>query len=253
MKTASLILATVVIILLARPAKAAELVVSAAISLKDAFLEIASDFRKAQPGTEITFNFAGSGELSRQIERGAPVDVFASASRDEMARLNTKHLLINDSLINFARNTLVVVEPEGQRPISSLNELAKKESIAIGNPVTVPAGRYAREALSRCGIYDKLQAEQKLVFAESVRQVLTYVEKGSVDAGLVYTSDAANSRQAKVACQIPTVFTEPIIYPVSLIAGSRHVKLGRSFIDFLKTDAAARILRSKGFLPVNCK
>jgi len=219
--------------------------------LKEAFVEIGEQFERQHPGEKLIFNFSSSGSLAQQIERGAPADIFASAAVEEMTRLKEKHLVDESSIQPFAGNRLVVIVPTGARPISSLGQLAQLGKIAIGNPESSPAGKYAAEALAKADLYKSLLSEHKLVFAENVRQALTYVESANVDAGIVYASDSRMSKQVVVSFQIPERFTEPIVYPVALVRDSKHVELGRSFIRFLVSSSARSILQSNGFLPVD--
>ncbi|SRR5579875_222755 len=237
-----------VLILFPLHAGAADLVVSAAVSLKGAFVEVGEAFRRRHPGDRIIFNFGASGELAQQIARGAPVDVFASAGTREMSGLADQHLLVSGSMKSFAGNRLVVVTPPAGKPVGSLRELAVFDRVAIGNPETVPAGRYAAEALKKEGIYGTLLARGKLIFAGSVRQALACVEADSVDAGLVYATDARNNGKARVSFVVPAALTEPILYPVALVKGSKHVELGRAFIDALVSESGQRILHDHGFL-----
>lgn len=232
------------------PARADELLVSAAISLRPPFVEIGAAFERAHPGDRVTFNFGGSGELMQQIERGAPADLFASASVLEMSRLKQKHLLVDSSIRPFASNALVVIVPAGEKRISSFEELSHLGRVTIGNPETVPAGRYAAEALTDAGVYKRLVAGHKLVFSESARQVLNYVESGNVDGGIVYLTDARLSKKATICFSVPASFTERIVYPIAVVADSKHVKLGLSFIDFLNGKVASAILKSKGFIAI---
>jgi molybdate transport system substrate-binding protein len=175
----------------AQPISTHEITVSAAISLKNAFEEIGKIFMQKHPGTKVIFNFAGSGALARQIETGAPVDVFASAAQKDMDDLGKRDLIVVNSRKDFAKNGVVLVKPARSTiPLQTLTDLQKKEirKIAIGNPKTVPAGRYAEEALRHHNLWDALK--DKLIFAENVRQVLDYVARNEVDAGLVYSTDA---------------------------------------------------------------
>ena len=170
------------------------LTVSAAISLKDALDEISHLYETEQAGRPaIHFNFGGSGTLQRQIEQGAPVDVFISASSKEMDALDSKGLLLSATRRNLVGNSVVLIVPKGASGISSFEDLTNPAAkvIAIGEPKTVPAGEYAQEILTHLGIYDQLKS--KLVLAKDVRQVLTHVETGNADAGIVYATDAKHS------------------------------------------------------------
>ncbi len=223
--------------------------VSAAISLRDAFGEAGRRFEQQNPGTRIQFNFASSGTLATQIIRGAPVDIFASASTHHMDRVAKKGLVQSAHRTILARNTLVVVVPRGHRkPIRSVADLRGAAKIAIGNPKTVPAGRYARAMLRHHKLWSPLR--QRLIFGEHVRQVLDYVVRNEVDAGLVYGTDY-RQRRAKltlVATASPGSHP-PIVYPVALLAPSRKRKLALRFIRFLRSPQGQKILIQRGFGP----
>lgn len=225
-----------------------EIIVSAAASLQEAFREIGTAYT-SRTNTKITFNFAASGQLQRQIESGAPADVFASAGQREMDALATKNLIATETRRNFARNTLVLVVPAGTSAgINSFAKLgdANVRRIAVGNPKTVPAGQYAERLLTNMNLWQTLQP--KLILAEDVRQVIDYVARGEVDAGIVYVTDA-RSAQSKVteAAQAPEEESEIIFYPVAIVRDSRHGEAARSFIEFLTRDEGQTILTKHGF------
>src|SRR4051812_38509320 len=165
-------------VLSAPAARAAEVLVSAATSLTNAMREIGRQFEAVHPGERIAFNFAASDVLLAQIQKGAPVDVFASADEETMDRAERAGALMRNTRRDFAANRLVIVVPRDARPIASSRELAsdRVRRIAIGSPDTVPAGRYARDALRAAGVWDAVQA--RLVLAQNVRQVLDYVARG---------------------------------------------------------------------------
>ena len=166
--------------------------VSAAISLKNAFEETGKAFMEKYPGAKVIFNFGASGDLARQIEGGAPVDVFASAAQKDMDDIGKKDLITANSRKDFAKNAVVLVKPAGSAiPFESLQDLQRAEvrKVAIGNPKTVPAGRYAEEGLRHYNLWDAIK--DKLVFSENVWQVLDYVARNEVDAGLVVRSSAS--------------------------------------------------------------
>lgn len=237
----------------ARCAEAAEsLTVSAAMSLKNAFEDIGRVFEAKHGGVKVYFNFAGSGTLSRQIESGAPVDVFASASVRYMDEVEGKGFIIGSSRRNFAGNTIVLIVPSTSRfQISSLRGLlnAGVRRIAIGNPGTVPAGRYAEEVLKHFELRDKLG--DKLIFAGNVRQVLDYVARGEVDAGMVYASDVrVRPKEVKVVVTAPVESHKPVVYPVAVIKGSENKALAGEFIDMVTSESGQKILRNDGFIPL---
>jgi molybdate transport system substrate-binding protein len=229
------------------PVSAAELTISAAISLKESFTEIAAQFKKEHPNDQVLFNFGASGELAQQIEQGAPVDVFASAALKQMQNLDKKGLLLSASQ-PFVRNRLVVVVPKGEAKVTSFVQLAKVKSLAIGNPKTVPVGQYAVEALTKAGSYQTLLDEKKFIFAENVRQVLTYVESNNVDAGIVYATDVRTSEKASIGFPVPASYSEPIVYPIAVIKDSKQPDLAKAFVAFVLSTQGQAILQSKGFL-----
>jgi molybdate transport system substrate-binding protein len=229
--------------------KGGEILVSAAISLKNAFGEIGSIYEK-QTGIRTRFNLGSSGLLQKQIETGAPVDVFASAGEKQMDELQAKGLIVSETRRNFARNTLVLIVPTHTNiSIHSFADLARPEvgRIAIGSPKTVPAGQYAEEALRNLKLWDTLQ--RRLVLAENVRQVLDYVTRGEVDAGIVYASDMAGERgQARIAANAPEGFHAPILYPIAVVKETGNPVEAQSFINMVIGKTGQAILKKYGFI-----
>lgn len=229
---------------------AKEITVSAAISLKNAFEEIGKKF-EAKNGAKVVFNFGASGALAQQIERGAPVDVFASAAQKDMDRVDAKGLLVPLTRVNFVRNSVVLVVPSQGTVLKGFEDLkaASIKKIAIGNPKTVPAGRYAAEVLDYFKLSDIIR--DKLVFTENVRQVLDYVVRGEVDAGVVYYTDAAAmEKDAKVVVTAPKESHKPIVYPIALIKGTKIKVAAKSFVDFVLSHEGGKILEKHGFKTV---
>jgi len=229
-----------------------EITISAAISLKNAFEEIGRVFKERNPGVKLVFNFGASGDLARQIEAGAPVDVFASAASKDMDDIDRKGLLAANSRKDFARNTVVLVKPVNSTiGLSSLKDLLMVEvkRIAVGNPKTVPAGRYAEEALRHFHLWDGLK--EKLVFAENVRQVLDYVARNEADAGLVYSTDAAvRTKDVKIVEKLPPESHQPVVYPIGVIRGTKEDLLARAFVDSVISPEGQKILSQYGFITV---
>lgn len=231
----------------AAPVRAQELIVSAAASLTDAFREIGRAFEAAKPGTRVVFNFAASGPLLQQIAQGAPVDVFATAEQETMDRAQTQSLIAADSRATFAANTLVLVVPAAAtavpRALADLGAPAYRR-IATGNPASVPVGRYAREALAAAGLADALK--DKLIFADSVRQVLAYVARAEVDAGFTYRTDAlVDAGKVRVALELPT--KRPVTYPIAAVVASKQPALAREFIAYVRGAPALAVLARFGF------
>ncbi len=238
------------LIIWAAPALAdQELIVSAAASLTNALKEVAGQFEKTHPGAKIVCNFAASGSLLQQIAQGAPVDVFAAADQKTMNQAQEKGLIVPASRKNFVSNKLVLIVPgKSSLPPASLGELASPgvKRVALGNPETVPVGRYTQETLIKAGLWETLKP--KFIYGESVRQVLDYVSRGEVDAGFVFATDAAIA-QGKVKTVAEGQGHQPIIYPVALVAASQKQALAQSFLDFILSPAAQKIFRGYGFGP----
>lgn len=234
-----------------QPAKEqTELLVSAAASLTDALNELKSVYERSHPGVKLTFNFGASGALQQQIEQGAPADLFLSAAVKNMKTLLDKQLIDENYQQPILRNELVVVVPKDDkgewRAAADLNA-PKVKRIAIGIPESVPAGSYAKEALSAAKLWDVL--ESKLVQGKDVRQVLSYVETGNADAGFVYKTDAMSSQKTKVAFTVdPSTYT-PALYPAGVVKSTRHPELSRELFRYLQTKEAAGIFSKYGFSP----
>jgi molybdate transport system substrate-binding protein len=228
-----------------------ELLVSAAISLKEPLREIGARFEQRHPGVRVVFNWGGSGALQQQIEHGAPVDVYISAAAKQMDQLEAKGLLLDETRRTFATNLLVLIAPSVRRSdLTSLKDLTKSEikHIAIGNPRTVPAGQYAREMLLSAGLWAMLLP--KLIFTEHVQQALAYVARGEVDAGLVYATDAQSAGGVVRVVANATEGSAPLVrYPIAVITTSRRAALARAFVDLALSEMGQRILKAHGFLP----
>ena len=232
------------------PATAAEktLMVSAAISLKDVLTKLAAHFEKKNGPVKILYNFAGTGPLRAQIENGAPVDVFVAAAVEEMDKLSQKGLILPSSRINLVANPLVLIVNRKQPPVlNDIIDLTKSniQRIAMGNPATVPAGRYAQEALGYYRIYNQVQ--EKLIWGENVRQVLDYVARAEVDCGLVYATDALIEKAVAVVQEIPDKTHKPIIYQAAAINSSPNAQLAGQFIRFLREPENVRIFKAYSF------
>jgi len=219
-----------------------ELTISAAISLSDAFREIGDAFQNEHHDVKLYFNFGASGTMMRQIEQGAQVDVFASASGNKMDFLEEKGLILKSTRTNFTRNRLVIISQSGIDVEKLLSPDVKR--IAIGNPKTVPAGYYARTFLVNSGLYDTIKP--KLVFAENVRQVVDYVELGAVDAGFVYLSDTLDT-SFTVSAVNDSLYPE-IVYPVAVIRDSDNMDTAKDFIEYVLSDKGQTILHKHGFV-----
>lgn len=227
-----------------------KLLVSAAASLTDALNELKSVYERSRPGVKLTFNFGASGALQQQIEQGAPADLFLSAAVKNMKTLLDKQLIDGNYQQPILRNELVVVVPHddrGEWRTAADLTAPKVKRVAIGIPESVPAGSYAKEALSAATLWDVL--ESKLVQGKDVRQVLSYVETGNADAGFVYKTDAMSSQKTKVAFTVdPSTYT-PALYPAGVVKSTRHPELSRELFRYLQTKEAAGIFSKYGFSP----
>ncbi len=229
-----------------------EITVSAAISLKNAFEEIGRIYEIQKAGTKVIFNFGASGYLMQQIEGGAPVDVFASAAQKDMDDAEKKGLIAVGSRVNFAANSVVLIVPlKSATAIKSFADLKSKSigKIAVGNPRTVPAGRYAEEVLTYYKMLDAIK--DKLIFTENVRQVLDYVSRGEVDAGIVYSTDAMiRAKETAVVAAAPEGSHKPVVYPIAVVKTSQNSGLAKAFVALVTSPEGKGILAKYGFKTV---
>jgi len=229
------------------PAMAADITVSAAASLANAFKELSQSFEAANPGNKVLLNFAASDALVQQIAKGAPVDVLASADQDAMDKAEARQLLVQGSRKNFVSNSLVLVVPANSTlPIKSLADLTLPAvaKITMGNPAGVPIGRYAKEALEKAGLWTAVQP--KLVYGASVRQSLDYVARGEVDAGFVYVTDVA-AQKDKVKAALPVPGTAPVTYPIAAIRSAPNAAGATKFLAYVHSTAGQATLAKYGF------
>ena len=224
-----------------------EIIVSAAASLKDSFTELQKAYALKTPSVKLTFNFGASGTLQQQIEQGAPADLFISAGKTQMDALDQKNLIVKESKVNLVGNDLVLVVGKDNSNVTSLQDLSKSSvvKISIGTPESVPAGKYAQEALTTLKLWDSLQP--KLVLAKDVTSVLNYVETGNVDAGLVYKSDAQGSTKVKVASVVPESSHKPIVYPAAVISATKNKQVAEDFLKYLQSADAQKVFVKYGF------
>jgi len=229
------------------PVQAATVTVFAGASLTDALQEIGEAYEQ-QSDDRIVFNFAGSGILARQIEAGAPADLFFSADETRADQLARQGWLIPSSRVSLLSNALVLITPSDHGVVRSPFDLTLQEvrRLALGHWRTVPAGTYARAHLQRLNLWSAL--ESRVIPFDNVRAVLAAVESGNADAGIVYRTDVAAARRVRVAFEFP-VHEEPrISYPVVLLHGAPHPEAARRFLECLRSDAAAAVFRKHGFL-----
>jgi molybdate transport system substrate-binding protein len=229
------------------PPRTAHLTFSAAASVQDALRATADEYHRLKPrAARIDFNFGASGALARQIEQGAPVDLFLSAAPQPMDQLAAKGLVIPGTRRNLLRNDVVLIVPAHHAVLdfAALAAPAVKQ-IALGDPASVPAGEYGREVLTSLGLWE--QVRPKLVLAKDVRQVLAYVATGNVDAGIVYATDARQSADVQVAAVAPESSHTPVLYPAAVIKGTRDTAAARDFLGFLGGPYGREIFTARGF------
>ncbi|MDR1776567.1 MAG: molybdate ABC transporter substrate-binding protein [Desulfovibrio sp.] len=222
----------------------AEMTISGAASLTDAFTELKTAFEKKHPGLTAHVNFAASNPLLKQMQEGAPVDVFASADQATMDKAVDSKVVDSATRKNFALNDLVLIVPAGGKKPAKLADLKSFGRVAVGNPESVPAGRYAREALSAAKLWDDLQP--KLILGASVRQVLDYVSRGEVDAGFVYATDA-KKQAGKVDVVMKAEGHTPVLYPIAVALTGKNPKMGQAFLDYALSSEGQAILAKHGF------
>ncbi len=230
------------------PAETEELTVSAAASLTDALKDIQKVYESKNQNVRLNFNFGASGALQQQIEQGAPADLFLSASSKNMKALVDKRLIDPDNQKNLLHNELVVVIPaDGKTAIENVTDLTKAEikKAAIGIPESVPAGNYAKEALTNARLWEALQS--KMVQGKDVRQVLQYVETGNADAGFVYKTDALTSQKVKIAFAVDPKTYSPIAYPAGIVKATKHMKEAEDFYTYLQSKEALDVFVKYGF------
>ncbi|MDF2633212.1 MAG: molybdenum transporter, periplasmic molybdate-binding protein [Pelosinus sp.] len=230
------------------PLQKIEINVSAAVSLKDALTEIQTNYELQHPNIKLIYNFGASGALQKQIEQGAPADIFISAAPKQMNDLEAKNLVNKATRKNLVENKLVIIIPQASTlHITKFEDVTKDEfqKLSIGETTTVPAGQYAQEVFRKLGIWDKIR--DKTVLAKDVRTVLTYVETGNVDAGIVYQTDANSSSKVRIAATAPEGSHQPIVYPVALLSETKHQKAGEDFLTYLSTSKSRVIFEKYGF------
>jgi molybdate transport system substrate-binding protein len=226
--------------------RAAEIHVFAAASLTESLKEIATAYEK-QTGDKVLFNLGASSFLARQIEEGAPADVFFSADEAKMDALEMKNLLVPGTRQKRLGNALVIVTTtDSKLAIAEASDLLKAKRIALAEPNTVPVGIYAKEYLTRKGLWTELKS--RVVPTENVRAALSAVESGNVDAGIVYKTDAAISKKVKVVFEVPAKDSPDISYPVAALKKSKFPEAAKRFVQYLASEKASKVFDSFGFV-----
>jgi molybdate transport system substrate-binding protein len=229
------------------PTAQGRLLVSAAVSLKDALEDLKLSYQAQNPVPSIVYNFGASGALQQQIENGAPADVFISAAVQQMDQLEKKGLLVAGTRTNLAGNQLVLIVPIADSKVQAFADLTQPEvqRVVIGEPRSVPAGKYAEQTLRSLKLWESVQP--KLVLANTVRQVLASVESGNAAAGLVYATDAKVSPRVKVVAIANPQNHAPIVYPMAVLNRSRQPIAAQAWVRFLTSETAKNTLKKYGF------
>lgn len=230
-------------------AEETEILVAAAASLKNAYEEELIPMFEAQyPGVTVKGTYDSSGKLQTQIEEGLEADVFMSAAKKQMKALDEEGMIDSDSIVDLLENKIVLIVPTGSdKGIQSFEDIVKADSIALGDPASVPAGQYSEEALTNLGLWDQIQ--DKTSFGTNVTEVLNQVAAGSADAGIVYATDAASmADQVEVVAEAPEGSLKTrVIYPVAVVKDSANTEMAANFVEFLTTDEAMKVFEAYGF------
>lgn len=226
------------------------ILVAAAASLKNAYEDkLIPMFEEQYPGVTVEGTYDSSGKLQTQIEEGLEADVFMSAATKQMKALDEEGLIASDTMVDLLENKIVLIVPAGSdSKIDSFEKIGDAASIALGDPESVPAGQYAKEALTNLNVWDSIQ--DKVSFGTNVTEVLNQVAAASADAGIVYATDAASmADQVTVIAEAPEGSLEKkVIYPVAVVKATEHEDAAKAFVDFLQTPEAMEVFESYGFV-----
>ena len=224
-----------------------QLMIAAAASLENCLTgEIIPLFNKSFPEINVTGTYDSSGKLQTQIEEGAEVDVFFSASTKQMKALSEESLIVEDSVVNLLENKIVLIVPKGSESnYSKFEDIVKAETIAIGDPESVPAGEYAKESLTNLGLWDAVI--EKASLGTNVTEVLNWVVEGSADAGIVYATDAAQTDSVSIIDTAPADSVKQAIYPVGIVSEAKNEDVAALFVEFLQSPEAIAIFEANGF------
>ena len=226
------------------------ILVAAAASLKNAYEdELIPMFEEQYPGVTVEGTYDSSGKLQTQIEEGLEADVFMSAATKQMKALDEEDMIASDTIVNLLENKIVLIVPTGSdSKMDSFEKIGDAASIALGDPESVPAGQYAKEALTNLNVWDSIQ--DKVSFGTNVTEVLNQVAAASADAGIVYATDAASKAdQVTVVAEAPEGSLEKkVIYPVAVVKATAHEDAAKAFVDFLQTPEAIAVFESYGFV-----
>lgn len=232
----------------AAEAQPVELTILAAASLTDATAKLAELYKEVAPNVTLTFSYGASGALQTQIEEGAPADIFMSAATKQMTALDEAGLLLADTKKDLLLNKIVLIVPkESTLALTSFEDVGGDtvKTVALGEPEGVPVGQYAQQVFTNLGILDTVKA--KANYGSDVKQVLTWVESGEVDCGVVYSTDAKSSDKVSVICEAPEGSHDEVVYPAAVIGSSTSPDEAKAFLDFLSSDEAVAVFEEYGF------
>ncbi|WP_019228323.1 molybdate ABC transporter substrate-binding protein [Sedimentibacter sp. B4] len=229
------------------PAVNETLLVAAAASMKNCFEdELIPMFEEKYPNIKVDATYDSSGKLQTQIEEGADVDVFMSAAMKQMNELDEQELMVKESIVKLLENKVVLIVPkDSDKGINAFEEILKADTVAVGDPDSVPAGQYAKEIFENLGLWDEVSAKSSL--GTNVTEVLNWISEGSADAGVVYSTDAASNKNVIVAAEAPEKSVSPVIYPVGIIKSSTKKDSSKLFVEFLKSNEALSVFEKYGF------
>lgn len=226
-----------------------EIMVAAAASLEYAFEEeLIPMFEESYPAYTVTGTYDSSGKLQTQIEEGLEADLFFSAATKQMDALTEKGLIDPASVTELLENKIVLITPaQTELKMDAFTDLVKADTIAIGDPDSVPAGQYAKEALRTLGLWE--QVEKKASLGTNVTEVLSWVAEGSAQAGIVYATDAATTDKVRIVADAPAdSLAEPAVYPAGIVAETGHREAAEKFLEFLESEEAAAVFETYGFV-----
>lgn len=232
-------------------AEPVELTILAAASLTDVCDEIKTLYEEQYPNVTLNFSYGGSGALQTQIEEGAPADLFISAATKQMTALDEEGLMDSDSIVQLLENKVVLIVPaDSDKEITSFEDVAtdKVEMIGLGEPGSVPVGQYSEEIFTSLGILETAQA--KANYGSDVRTVLSWVETGAVDCGVVYATDAYVGEGITIVCEAPAGSCKQVIYPAGIVKSSENAQAAAEFLAYLQTDDTMSLFESYGFSAV---
>lgn len=227
-----------------------EIIISAAASLTDVAEDLKTEFNKEYPHITVNYNFGSSGKLSQQIkEGGAPVDIFMSASVKDMDFLAENDLIVEQSRFDFAGNEVVLIAHESSDiEIDSVEDIVNVDfnHFSFGDIEAMPLGRYGKQAFDALGLWEKV--EDRLVFGSTVNQILTHVQQGNAEVGIVFATDAMRGENIKVIAKVDPSLHDEIIYPAAAINTSENLDAANAYLEFLKSEKGKSVLQSHGFI-----